>query len=126
MSAIGGADADQDVIDAVLRVLNANVEVAIIGEDAGIGKLVFGFVARPFFTNAQQFFVRKAPLRVFVHGLHVGVRRNVVEVVPILLNVLAVVALGTVDTVEPLFEKRVVAVPERRRETQPLMVVADA
>src|SRR3979490_860109 len=52
--------------------------------------------------------------------------RRRVEVEPVLLGVLAVVALCPGETKDPLFEDRVAAVPKGERETQELPVVADA
>ena len=53
----------------------------------------------------------------------VGVR---VEVEVVLLDVLAVVALAVGQPEQPLLEDRVLAVPQRQREAQPLLVVGDA
>ena len=65
-------------------------------------------------------------LRVLVQPALVGVGRQVVDVEVVLLDVLAVVALGVGQAEEPLLEDRVVLVPQREREAQPLLVVADA
>jgi hypothetical protein len=48
-----------------------------------------------------------------------------VEVVPVLLGVLAVVALAPGEPEDPLLEDRIATVPEREREAQRLTVVAD-
>ena len=65
-------------------------------------------------------------LRVVVAPAHPRVRRRRVEVPPVLLGVLAVVALGAGQAEDPLLEDRVAAVPEREREAERLPVVADA
>src|SRR5262249_16103918 len=52
-------------------------------------------------------------------------RRGRVEVPPVLLRVLAVVALGTGEAEDPLLEDRVAAVPECEREAELLPVIAD-
>src|SRR5512146_3517228 len=53
-------------------------------------------------------------------------RRDVVEVIPVFLDVLAVVALPASQAEQALLEDRVIAVPQGNRETQPLAFVADA
>ena len=63
---------------------------------------------------------------IFVEISHIGVRRRIVRVVIVFLHVFAVIALPGRETKEPLLQVRVPAVPERRREAQELVAVADA
>ena len=65
-------------------------------------------------------------LRVLVEPLHVRVGGRRVEVEVVLLHVLAVVALGGHEAEEPLLQDRVALVPQREREDQELVAVADA
>jgi len=51
-------------------------------------------------------------------------RRRGVQVPPVLLGVLAVVALAAGEPEDALLEDRVAAVPEREREAQALALVA--
>jgi hypothetical protein len=74
----------------------------------------------------DQLFVRELGERVFVERLHVGMRRRAVEVVVQLLHVLAVVALVAREPEEPLLEDGVLAVPQRERQAQPSLAVAEA
>jgi len=53
-------------------------------------------------------------------------RRRGVQIPPVVLDVLAVVALVTGEAERPLLQDRVPAVPERERQAQKLVVVADA
>src|SRR4051812_20118614 len=53
-------------------------------------------------------------------------RRGRVEVVVTLLDVLAVIAFRTGKSEQPLFQDRVVAVPQRKTETQAAFAVGDA
>src|SRR5205085_2492710 len=69
--------------------------------------------------------VGKLRLRIHVPPAHPGVRRGRVEVPPVLLDVLAVVALGPGQTEGPLLQDRVAPVPQGEREAQDLAVVAD-
>jgi hypothetical protein len=53
-------------------------------------------------------------------------RRGGVQIPPVVLDVLAVVALVTGEPERPLLQDRVAAVPERERQAQELVLVADA
>src|SRR4051794_4694721 len=53
-------------------------------------------------------------------------RRHIIEVEVVLLDILAVVAFPEAKAVEPFFEKGIVAVPERGREAEELKAIADA
>ena len=77
-------------------------------------------------VGAHQVAVREAALRVVVAPAHPRVGRRGVEVPPVLLGVLAVVALRAGQAEDPLLEDRVLAVPQRQREAERLPVVADA
>ena len=67
-----------------------------------------------------------ARLRVLVEQLRVRVRRRVVDVEPVLLDVLAVIALAVGQPEHPLLEDRVRAVPQRECEAEALAVVGHA
>ena len=76
-----------------LGVLDDDVEVAVLVEDAGVEQLELGALAAAAAVLLDQPAVGKLGLRILVEELHVGVRRRVVEVEVVLLDVLAVVAL---------------------------------
>src|SRR2546430_14179411 len=65
-------------------------------------------------------------LRIEVAPAHPRVRGRGVEVEPVLLGVLAVVALGPGQAEDAFLEDRVAAVPEREGETERLAIVAYA
>ena len=52
-------------------------------------------------------------------------RRGAVQVEPVLLHILAVVALAVVQAEHPLLENRVGAIPQRQRQAQTLTLVTD-
>ena len=105
---------------AGLGVLDDHVEVAVVGEDAGVEQLVLELAPAARAVRRDQVVVRELALRVLVEHPHVRVRRRAVEVEVVLLDVLAVVALGVGQAEEPLLEDRVRAVPHRERQAQPL------
>lgn len=125
-AAVVRGDLDQQVLGARLGVLDEHVEVAVLVEDAGVEEFVLEVTAPTGLVGGLEVLVRELRLRVFVEVLHVRVRGRAVEVEVVLLDVLAVVSLGVGEAEHPLLEDRVAAVPQREREAQPLLVVADA
>ena len=111
---------------AGLGVLDEDVEVAVVVEDAGVEQLELRLVLAAAAVLLDQPGVGKLALRILVEHLQVGVRRRGVEVVVELLHVLAVVALAVGQAEQALLEDRIAAVPQRQRQAQPLLVVADA
>src|SRR5262249_13843761 len=65
-------------------------------------------------------------LGILVQAFHVRVGRGAVEVEVVLLHVLAVVALAVGQPEQPLFQDRILPVPQRQGEAEPLLVVGDA
>src|SRR3984885_5494717 len=53
------------------------------------------------------------------------VRRSV-KIIVVLLDILTVIALTVGQAEKPLLQDRVLSIPQRQRETQPLLLVADA
>ena len=124
--AVVRGDAHQDVVVRGLRVLDDHVEVAVLVEDPGVEQLVLEVLLAAAAVLVDQVAVRERALRVLVQALQVRVRRRGVQVEPVLLGVLAVVALAVGEPEHALLEDRVGAVPQREREAHPLAVVADA
>jgi len=91
----------------------------------GVDQLEFRIVPAALAVANDNLLVRVCLLRVFVQVLHVRVSRGTVEVEVILLDVLAMIAFAVGQPEHALLEDRVVAVPQRQRETQALPVVTD-
>ena len=64
-------------------------------------------------------------MRVFVEVLHIRVGRRAVEIEVVFLDVLAVVTLAVGQAEQPLLEDRVLAVPQCKSKTQPLVVITE-
>ena len=126
-AAIGHRDAHQDVVGGGLRILDLDVEVAILVEQAGVDQLVFG---QPLAIAArilvEQVLIGKGILGQLVEHPAIGVARHSVEIIIELLDVLAVIALRVGKAEKPLLEDRILAVPEREPEAEKLAVVAEA
>ena len=75
--------------------------------------------------SLPQLLVRELLVRVAVEPLHPAVRRGAVDGPPVLLDVLAVVALAVGQAEQPLLEDRVLAVPQRQPEVDEAVPVAD-
>src|SRR6185503_9887035 len=125
-TAIVYRDAHQHVIGVRLRVFDEHVEVAILCERAGVEQLVLGLAARPLLTLLHQLRVWIGALRVLVEHLQIGMSRRRVEVVIELLHVLAVIAFAVGQSEQPLLQNRIAAVPQRQRQTQSLLVIAES
>ena len=111
-------DPHQDVGRVRLRVVDLDHPVAGV-EHARVEQLVLALELRAFAVDAQQVLVREFGLRVVVAPAQPGARRQRIEVPPVVLGVLAVVALAVREAEHPLLEDRVAAVPQRQPEAQP-------
>src|SRR5207244_1964846 len=70
-TSVGGGDVDQDVAGGSFGVLDGDVEVAVIGEDAGVHKLIFGLVAASAAVLFDELRIWKGSVRVLIEHLHV-------------------------------------------------------
>ena len=113
---VAGADAHHHVLGARLGVLRGDLPVAVVVEDAGVEQLELRLVTVAAGVLVDQLPVGEGGLRVVVEPAHPGVRRRRVEVPPVLLDILAVVALRVGEPEGALLEDGVLAVPERQRE----------
>jgi len=102
-----------------------NFEVAVFSEDSGVNQLAFGDILAAAAVLFDELGVRKCALRVLVQCSHIRVSRSGVQVEVVLLDVLAVIALRASQTEQALFQDAIVLVPQRERETQSAVVIAD-
>src|SRR5262249_27111969 len=106
--------------------LDEHVPVAAVVEEARVDQLEFRVESRAPAALVDQSLVRILGVWILVEVLHVAVSRRVVEVVVVLLDVLAVVALAAAQAEQPLLEKRISPGPEREREGEITMTIRDA
>src|SRR6185369_11017158 len=90
--------------------------VLVAVERAGIQQLVLGLVAVPAGVDVDQLLVREGLLRVVVPPPVPRVAGHGVQVPPVLLDVLAVVALRAGEPESPLLQDRVAPVPQRQAQ----------
>jgi hypothetical protein len=93
-------------------VLHLDVEIAVLIEDAGIQQFVLEVLPAAGPVHRHQVVIGKLLLRVLVQPALIAVCRQVVEVEVILLDVLAVVALGVRQAEQTLFQDGVPPVPQ--------------
>src|SRR5580704_2561702 len=124
-ASIAYADFDQQVVGRRLCVFNKYVEVAVVVKNAGVQQLVFLFVARALAVGIDEVGVRIGAVRVLVEVLHVRVGGSASEVKVVLLYVLAMIAFAVGQAEKPLLKDRILAVPQRNREAQHAMNVAN-
>src|SRR5438874_6215848 len=108
-SAIKGFHANANIFGTGLGILNEDVEVAVIVEDAGIQQLIFHSAAVAPAVLLDQLTIRKFSLRILVQHLHVAVGGSVIQVEVILFYIFTVIALAGVQTKHPLFQDRIFA-----------------
>jgi hypothetical protein len=115
-----------DVVDVCLGVVDDDVPIAIVVEDACIEQFELGLVLATTAVLIEQLGVGTLGLWVEVAPAHPGMRRRRVLVEPVLFGVFAVISLGPGQTKNPLLQDWVLAVPKREGQTQRLLVIANA
>ena len=122
---VGELDGHQQVVRAGLGVVHLGDPVPVAVERAGVEQLVLGLVTVPAGVGVDQVLIRERALRVVVAPPVPGVAGDGVQVPPVLLDVLAVVALRAGQPERPLLQDRVAPVPQRQGQAQPLLDVAE-
>ena len=122
---VGATDTNAQVVRGRFGVHNFHVEKPVAVEDTGVDQLELGLVPAPAPVFLDQFLVRETSLGVAVQPAHERMRRRRIERPPVLLHVLAVVALVVGQPEEPLLQKGVVAVPKSQTETEVLPAVTN-
>src|SRR5271156_950841 len=125
-AAIESLDAYTDVLGVGFGILDEDIEIPVVVENAGIEQLEFRPLSRSPAVFFHQMGVRKLSLRVFVKHTHVTVRRRVVEVEIIFFHVLAVIAFRRTEPEHSFFQDWIAPVPKRERENEKLVTIADA
>src|SRR5713101_2603159 len=124
--AVRDGDANQDVLGRSFGVLDRDVEVPTFRKGSALQELELLLPPPAASVFLDEAGVGILALRVLVEPLHIGMGRCGIQIEVVLLDVLAMVALGTGEAEVALLEDRVAAVPERQREAEALMVVRDA
>src|SRR5262249_31100286 len=97
-------DADQNIFRSSFGILDKNIEVAIVIEDASVDQFVFMIFSSPFFVCGDDVIVGISRMWILVEVLHVGVSRRAVQIEVIFLHILPVVAFAIREAEEALFQ----------------------
>ena len=124
--AIGQGDANQDVIGRVLHVFGEDVEITVIVEQAAVHEFELRLCPAAAAVLLDQPRIRKFGLGIFIERLQIRMGRRGIEVKIAFFHVLAVIALAVGEAEEPLLQNRILAVPQRQRETEPALAVGEA
>src|SRR5437660_6107187 len=107
-TAVAGLDPNADILGIRLRVLDEHIEVPVVVKDSGVEQFELrGSHLSP--TPPTLFYelpVGKLSLRILVENFLITVGRGVVEVKPVFLHVLPVIAFIAGKTEHPLFQNR--------------------
>ena len=122
---VGDLDGHQQVIRAGLGVVHLGDPVPVVVERAGVEQLVLGLVPAPAGVDIDQVLVGERALRVVVAPPVPGVAGDGIQVPPVLLDVLAVVALRAGQPERALLQDRIPPVPQRQAQAQPLLDVTE-
>ena len=76
-------------------------------------------------VRLDEIVIRVCRPRIFIQILHVRVRRGRIQVEVVLLHVLPVISLAVGQTEQPFLEDRILAVPQRNREAEQLLLIGD-
>ena len=122
---VGHLDAHQQVIGVSLGIVHLDDPVPALVEDPGVEQLIFGLqpAARPVLVD--EVFIGERGLRIVIPPPVPRMARNRVQVPPVVLDVLAVIALRPGQPERPLLQDRIPAVPQRQAQAQPLLHIAE-
>src|SRR6266487_136356 len=124
--AICDSNTNQDIVGRAFRVLGKNIEIAVLLKNSRVHQFKLRCISSPAPILGDQLAIRKLGLRIFVERLQVGSRRRGIQIEIFLLDVLAMVALRTGQTEEPLFENWITAIPESQPNANPALTISDA
>src|SRR5208282_5504907 len=90
-SPVEGLEPNADVLRRILGILDEDIEIAVLIEYPSVQQLILALsLSAPVFFH--QLTVRILALRILIEHPHVTMGRNIIEIEPILLNVLAAIS----------------------------------
>ena len=119
-------DPDGNILGIGLGILDVNVEVTVVIENARVDEFVFRSLPLTTLIFSDQIRIGKGPLRILVEQVHVGVAWRVVNVEVVVFQIFAVVAFERVHTKEAFLQMAVDTIPECGRKTEKLIAITDA
>ncbi len=118
-------DPHEDVVGGVLGVFDGDIEITILGEDAGVENLVFPIIQAAPGVFLGELGIGEGGVGVLVEHLLVGMARYAIQVEIELLDVFAMVALGVGQAEQAFLEKGIAFVPQGDAQAPLLGLVAE-
>src|SRR5271157_1713775 len=123
-SAIANGNLHQNIFRCSFTILDKHIKVTLLVEGVCIDQLELRILFAPAAILFKEPSVGEFFLRILVKHLEIRMRRRGVEVVVKFFNVFAVISLTVREAEKPLFQNRILPVPEGQTQTEALMVVA--
>ena len=79
--AIMRGDPQQNIIRPRFGIFDLDIEIAVIGKDAGIDQFIFRLVQPAPGIGTFEFDIGKRRLRVFIDHLHIGMAGHAIDVI---------------------------------------------
>ena len=124
-SGVGHLHGHQQVVGAGLGVVHLGDPVPVVVERPGIQQFVLRLLAVTRPVRVDEVLIGERGLRIVITPPVPRVARQRVQVPPVLLHVLAVIALRPGQPERPLLQDRVLAVPQGQAQAQPLLHVTE-
>ena len=118
-------DGHQQIVRPRLRVMHLGDPVAVLVEGPGVEQLILRLVTVAAGVGVDQVLVGVRALRIVIAPPVPGVARDRVQVPPVFLDVLAMIALRAGQSEGTLLQYRILPVPQRQRQAQPLVDVGE-
>ena len=122
---VGDLDRHQQVIRAGLGVMHLGDPVPVTAEHAGIQQLILRLIPAPASIGVDQVLIRVRALRIVVTPPVPGMAGHRIQIPPVLLHVLAVIALRAGQPERALLQDRIPPIPQRQRKAQPLLDITE-
>src|SRR6516165_2103260 len=125
-SAVADVNLHQNIFRGGLGIFDKHIKVTVFVESFCVDQLELWVQFAPATIFFDKPSIGECPLRVLVKHLEISMRRRGIQVVVKLLRVFTVIAFAIGKAKKTFLQNRVPAVPEGQRETEALMIVAEA
>src|SRR5438132_7169993 len=125
-SAINRGDLHEDVLRIRFRILDKEVEIAILAKNTGIDQFKLRLLVASATVLLNKLRIREFLLRIFIESFQIRMCWRRVEVVVNLFHVFAMVPLTIRETEQSFFQNWILPIPERRRQADALVIITEA
>src|SRR5262245_30265128 len=125
-STVADVNLHQNIFGGGFGIFDEHIKVTVFVESICVDQLELWIQFAPAAIFFDEPGIGKRALRILVKHLEISMRRRGVQVVVELLRVFAVIALAIGEAKKTLLQNSVLAIPESQRQTDSLMIVAEA